>query len=84
MQPAQQVLTEWSGVLQWFWDLSEWKLTKVFNNRCFRELESLVSGLDYLEMKKYISKSPKKMVFFIYEQSDLKISKADALTQNLV
>lgn len=41
---SQRSLTEWSDVFEWFWDLSEWKLTKVVHNWLFGELHEGLLG----------------------------------------
>ena len=62
---AQKVLTEWSGVLEWLWDFSKWKLTEVFRDWCFWELENLILWHDSVGFKwKILGLCQKKMVFF--------------------
>ena len=40
------LLTEWSDVFEWLWNVSEWKFSKVGHDWLLRELHELLLGLE--------------------------------------
>jgi len=40
------LLTEWSDVFEWLWNVSEWKFSKVGHDWLLGELHELLFGLE--------------------------------------